>query len=47
MSHQFNQALISTQALFLEPQAREKFRARVAEFSGGRLTESACHEEGA
>ncbi|WP_055481331.1 DUF6119 family protein [Sphaerimonospora mesophila] len=38
LSHQFNQALISTQALFFQPEARAKFRAKVAEVSDGRLT---------
>ncbi|MEV4565140.1 DUF6119 family protein [Nonomuraea sp. NPDC049419] len=38
LSHQFNQALISTQALYEEPMARAKFSAKVAQVSGGRLT---------
>lgn len=38
LSHQFNQALVSTQALFFQAEARAKFSAKVAKFSGGRLT---------
>ncbi|NJP29341.1 hypothetical protein FLW53_35110 [Microbispora sp. SCL1-1] len=38
LSHQFTQALVSTQALFFQPEARAAFRAKVAKFSGGRLT---------
>ncbi|MGW0801816.1 DUF6119 family protein [Nonomuraea sp. NPDC002799] len=38
LGHQFNQALISTQALYEEPAARAKFNAKVSELSGGRLT---------
>ncbi|MEO3809440.1 DUF6119 family protein [Sphaerisporangium sp. B11E5] len=38
LSHQLNQALISIQALFYQAEARLKFAAMVAEFSGGRIT---------
>ncbi|MGN9780588.1 DUF6119 family protein [Nonomuraea sp. ZG12] len=38
LGHQFNQALISTQALFEEAEARAKFSAKVSMLSGGRLT---------
>ncbi|GAA2847711.1 DUF6119 family protein [Nonomuraea rubra] len=38
LGHQFNQALISTQALYEEPEARAKFSTAVSRLSGGQLT---------
>ncbi|GHH72982.1 hypothetical protein GCM10017673_28800 [Streptosporangium violaceochromogenes] len=38
LSHQFNQALVSTQALFFQPEARARFSAMVAQVSGGQIT---------
>jgi uncharacterized protein (TIGR04141 family) len=38
LSHLFNQALVSTEALMLQPEARQNFATLVAEASGGRRT---------
>lgn len=38
LSHQFNQALISTRALCTEKEARAKFATKVAQLSGGQIT---------